>query len=218
MRPPLLIALAVALAATLWLQQGEDTGGVEVAERRGPTRHQAAERPGQASPVDRSAPQGGRGGEAREIRGSRATGVTGATTETVPAATGAWLVDRVRTWQARRAETEALPPPRAMTAATPSAWSAALPPPPPPPPQQNNAADAAPVAPPFPHQWVGRFDDEASGGGKALRRAVISGPVSTWVAREGDVIEGQWRIDQIQERLMRLTYLPLQQSQTVAMK
>jgi hypothetical protein len=38
------------------------------------------------------------------------------------------------------------------------------------------------------------------------------------VAREGDVIEGQWRVDQIQERLIRLTYLPLQQSQTVAMK
>jgi hypothetical protein len=65
---------------------------------------------------------------------------------------------------------------------------------------------------------VGRFDDEATAGQKALRRAVISGPVSTWVAREGDVIEGQWRIDQIQERLMRLTYLPLQQSQTVALK
>ncbi len=132
--------------------------------------------------------------------------------------TGAWLVNRVQAWQARRAEVDALPPARAMTAAAPSAWSAAMPPPPPPPPKQAQAADAKPVAPPFPHQWVGRFDDEASGGAKAVRRAVISGPVSTWVAREGDVIEGQWRVDQIQERLIRLTYLPLQQSQTVAMK
>lgn len=196
MRSPLLIALAVALAATFWLQQGEDTGGVEVAERRGPARTQPA-------------PHAGRGGDAQGQR---------ATTDKAPEATGAWLVDRVQAWQARRAEVEALPPARAMTTAAPSAWSAAMPPPPPPPPSQNRTADAAPVAPPFPHQWVGRFDDEASGSSKALRRVVISGPVSTWVAREGDVIEGQWRIDQIQERLIRLTYLPLQQSQTVAMK
>lgn len=205
MRPPLLIALAVALAATFWLQQGEDTGGVEVAERRGPARAQPADRTGPVSRADLHA----RGGEAQGPRAS---------TDHALAASGAWLVDRVQAWQARRAEIEALPPARAMTAASPSAWSAALPPPPPPPPSQDRAADAAPVAPPFPHQWVGRFDDEPSGGVKAVRRAVISGPVSTWVAREGDVIEGQWRIDQIQERLIRLTYLPLQQSQTVAMK
>lgn len=209
MRPPLLIALAVALAATFWLQQGEDTGGVEVAERRSPGREQAADRPG---PVGRSHQPVRQAGGDGDVNGARATA------DHSPADTGAWLVDRVQAWQARRAEVEALPPARAMTAAAPSAWSAALPPPPPPPPSQKRDADAAPVAPPFPHQWVGRFDDEASGGTKAVRRAVISGPVSTWVAREGDVIEGQWRVDQIQERLIRLTYLPLQQSQTVAMK
>lgn len=190
MKPPLLIALAVALAATFWLQQGEGTGGVELAERREGTRPPAADQ--------RSVPR--------------------TTSDIAPATTGAWLVDRVQTWQARRAEVEALPVARAMTATTPSAWSAAMPPPPPPPPRQRRVADAAPVAPPFPHQWVGRFDDEPHVGAKALRRAVISGPVSTWVVREGDVIEGQWRIDQIQERLVRLTYLPLQQSQTVTMK
>lgn len=204
MRPPLLIALAVALAATFWLQQGEDTDGVEVAERRGPARAQPADRPGPASRTDPPA----RGGEAQGPR---------ETADNTLAASGAWLVDRVQAWEARRAEVEALPSARAMTAASPSAWSAALPPPPPPPPSQNRA-EVAPMAPPFPHQWVGRFDDEPSGGAKAVRRAVISGSVSTWVAREGDVIEGQWRVDQIQERLIRLTYLPLQQSQTVAMK
>ncbi|MBU0918259.1 hypothetical protein [Aquabacterium parvum] len=185
MRPPLLIALAVALAATLWLQQGEeDTGDIQVAER----------------------PRAGARPEVRpEVR------------DTEPAATQAWLVDRVQALQAQRVQVDALPPPRAMSATTPSAWAAAVPPAPPAP-RQARAVDAAPVAPPFPHQWVGRFDDDAMDGKKALRRAVISGPVSTWVAREGDVIEGQWRVDQIQERLMRLTYLPLQQSQTVAMK
>lgn len=209
MRPPLLIALAVALAATFWLQQGEDTGGVEVTERRGPARTQPADRSARVSRTDQPAPHAGRGGDAQGLRASA---------DKAPEATGAWLVNRVQAWQERRAEVEALPPARAMTTAAPSAWSAAMPPPPPPPPSQNRTADAAPVAPPFPHQWVGRFDDEASGSSKALRRVVISGAVSTWVAREGDVIEGQWRIDQIQERLIRLTYLPLQQSQTVAMK
>lgn len=209
MRPPLLIALAVALAATFWLQQGEDTGGVEVAERRGGARQPPADRSGSAARADRSSPHAA---QTNETRGSRTS------TDNAPEATGAWLVNRVQAWQARRAEVEALPPARAMTTAAPSAWSAAMPPPPPQPPTQSRTADAAPVAPPFPHQWVGRFDDEASGSSKALRRVVISGPVSTWVAREGDVIEGQWRIDQIQERLIRLTYLPLQQSQTVAMK
>lgn len=198
MRAPLLIALALALAATWWLQQGEDGGGVEVADRRG------ADRPRHAA-----------SGDARPARGSDARAPR-ETTVDAPAVAGAWLVDRVQAWQARRAQDEALPPARAMNSATPSAWSAALPPPPPPPPRITT--DAAPSAPPFPHQWVGRFDDEPSAGTKAVRRAVISGPVSTWVAREGDVIEGQWRVDQIQERLMRLTYLPLQQSQTVAMK
>lgn len=187
MRPPLLIALAVALGATLWLQQGEeDTGDIQVAERPASARPQAGARP-EAAP------------------------------DATPAATQAWLVDRVQALQAQRAQVDALPPPREMSAATPSAWAMAVPPAPPAP-RQARAVDAAPVAPPFPHQWVGRFDDDALDGKKALRRAVISGPVSTWVAREGDVIEGQWRVDQIQERLMRLTYLPLQQSQTVAMK
>jgi hypothetical protein len=52
---------------------------------------------------------------------------------------------------------------------------------------------------------------------RAVQRAVIAGPRSTWVVREGDVIEGQWRVDSIQDRSMSLTYLPLQQAQTIAM-
>ena len=75
------------------------------------------------------------------------------------------------------------------------------------------------MAPPFPHTWVGRFNDEPSSVSTAVvPRAVLVGAHSTWVVRTGDVIEGQWRIDLIQDRSMRLTYLPLQQQQTVAMK
>jgi hypothetical protein len=70
------------------------------------------------------------------------------------------------------------------------------------------------MAPAFPHRWLGRMNDEAP----ALNRAIVAGPQSTWVVREGDVIEGQWRVDKIQDRSMQLTYLPLQQSQTVTMR
>jgi hypothetical protein len=202
MRRPVLIALLGALAATFWLQQTEvgadDADVVEVVERRAQP----------AGPTHQNAGPGAQPGRSAVAATPRQAGADARAAQD-------WLRDRVQAVRARRAEADALPPPRPMTSAAPSAWAAAVPPPPAPP---KAAADAKPVAPPFPHQWVGRFDDEAVGGQKALRRAVISGPVSTWVAREGDVIEGQWRIDQIQERLMRLTYLPLQQSQTVALK
>jgi len=208
MRSPILIALAVVLGATLWLQQGEDGGDtVEVADRRGkvPPASRAA-----AAPVATGAPT------ANNMANNTANAP--ATQADPPRATGDWLVDSVQRRQALVAQNEALPPARQMNAAAPSAWAPALPPPPPPPAKQARADSEVPVAPRFPHQWVGRFDDDAGVGTKAVRRAVISGPVSTWVAKEGDVIEGQWRVDQIQERVMRLTYLPLQQSQTVAMK
>lgn len=218
MRPPLLIALALALAATFWLQQGEDPGSVEVVERRAPDRARAADPSGMPGRTDGAVARGGPVGPVEPVGQGAPSPAARFGTQAPPDATGAWLVERVQAWQAQRAEAQALPPARVMSAAAPSGWAAALPPAPPPPPRANQVVPAAPVAPPFPHQWVGRFDDEASGGTKALRRAVISGAVSTWVAREGDVIEGQWRVDQIQERHMRLTYLPLQQSQTVAMK
>lgn len=68
------------------------------------------------------------------------------------------------------------------------------------------------MAPPFPHAWVGRFNDD-----RALR-AVLTGAQSTWVVKAGDVIEGQWRVDEIQDRTMSLTYLPLKQQQTLVMR
>lgn len=97
-----------------------------------------------------------------------------------------------------------------------SAWAGMQPPPPPPPvrtaaPEQD-LPPPPPMAPRFPHAWVGRFDDETA------QRAVLAGPQGTWVVRAGDVIEGQWRIDRIQERSMSLTYLPLKQQQTLAMR
>ncbi|HET8869951.1 MAG TPA: hypothetical protein VFM48_05865 [Aquabacterium sp.] len=89
------------------------------------------------------------------------------------------------------------------------AWAASLPPPPPPQPvAQRTEPPPPPQAPRFSHPWVGRFND----------LAVVAGPQSTWVLAPGQVIDGVWRVDSIQERRMQLTYLPLNQAQTVVMQ
>jgi hypothetical protein len=116
----------------------------------------------------------------------------------------ALLVSSVAQWQQRAA----LAP---WPAGQGNPWDSQRPPPPPPPPPVVAVEAPPPMAPPFPHAWVGRFNDQA-------QRAVVAGTDATWVVTVGDVIEGQWRIDQIQERQMSLTYLPLQQRQTIAMK
>lgn len=123
------------------------------------------------------------------------------------------LTDGVTQWRAR------LQPPigtdQGMDAKGRFAWASMQAPPPPPVRAAAPAQDLEPpppMAPRFPHAWVGRFDDEDA------QRAVLAGPQSTWVVRVGDVIEGQWRIDRIQDRSMSLTYLPLQQQQTLAMR
>ena len=205
MNPRLLIALAAVLGATLWLQRGEGTDadvgvGVELADRS------ASRRP-DAPASDRAI------GQARPAGASSPAVASSVTSQ----GAAQQLVQAVNAREARLHRDRALPPPRAMTSDAPSAWAPVLAPPPPVS-RPTRQAEAAPVAPLFPHQWVGRFDDEDAAGRPRVRRAVISGPVSTWVVRDGDVIEGQWRVDQIQDRLMRLTYLPLQQSQTLAMK
>ena len=112
-----------------------------------------------------------------------------------------WLVKSVAQWQSR----QSLP---TWPQDTAQPWDSQRPPPPP---EAVATEPPPPMAPPFPHAWVGRFNDPAS-------RAIVTSQEATWVVAVGDVIEGQWRIDQIEERQMSLTYLPLQQHQTVAMK
>lgn len=109
------------------------------------------------------------------------------------------------------------------------AWASTAPPAPPPMRQRVEEEAPPPLPPPmaprFPHAWVGRFNDDAplqaassASAPLPVARAVLTSPQSTWVVRVGDVIEGQWRIDRIQDRTMSLTYLPLQQQQTVVMR
>ncbi len=169
----------------------------------------------------------------RDRTSSRSTGTTGKSgskSEDKQDGKDVWvasaLISGVNQWQSRLAQTD---DGHKLTKLDQQAWGSMRPPPPPvpkvvyvePPPPPP------PMAPRFPHAWVGRFNDtavaSAASGASAVadqpvQRAVLNGPQTTWVVRAGDVIEGQWRVDRIQDRTMSLTYLPLKQQQTVVMR
>jgi len=195
----LMIALAVVGAATVYLQaQGDDDLAMSPAAGR-----KAAGSSARAEPPDAARHQAD-----ASPRASR-NGQGGAAPALAPWAADA-LVQGAQAWQAR-ADTAAAAPTGAGPQA--SAWSAVAPPVPPviqPPPPRETVVVTPPVptAPRFPHAWVGRFNDGA----------VLSGADTTWVVRAGDVIEGQWRVDRVDERRMSLTYLPLNLPQQVVMR
>lgn len=124
------------------------------------------------------------------------------------------LIEAVQQWQQRQVPK---PAPHGITARPSQAgWMAAAPPPPP----TIAAAPVAeppPMAPPFHMPWVGRFND-GTPDQPDIERAVLADSGRTLVVRAGDVIAGQWRVDRIHDRTMTLTYLPLNQPQTVAMR
>jgi hypothetical protein len=138
------------------------------------------------------------------------------------------LMDGVQRWQQRGQGTARMDGRQKLV----MAWASITPPAQPSPPRPRAQEEAPPppslMAPRFPHAWVGRFNDESPAPAQVVgasapamvgvARAVLTSPQSTWVVRVGDVIEGQWRIDRIQDRTMSLTYLPLQQQQTVVMR
>ncbi len=88
-------------------------------------------------------------------------------------------------------------------------------PPPPPPPASKTRAELHPPAPPppkppaLPFKVIGRFSD-----GLASAAIVQSGP-ATLVLRKGDVVERNYRIDDVNDKEVMLTYLPLQAAQTL---
>ena len=96
-----------------------------------------------------------------------------------------------------------------------AAWAPPPPPPPPPAPKQVAAPPqppAAPVAPPFPYQLIGRLVE----GDQAL--ALLAGPQRSLAVKAGDVVDGQWRVDQVNERGLSLTWLPAELIQTISFK
>lgn len=219
MNRKLLVALAVVGGLSLYLNGSSDdellAAGKGGARKGAPER--AARNARAASPDTPEA-------------GARA-GAGAGTREASAARMAPWVADGlsqgVAQWLARADAGQGAQATQS-TSHGPSAW-ASMQPPPPPPPKPMAAADLPPPPPPkaprFPHAWVGRFNDDvlpaAAGVASvplAVNRAVISGPETTWVVRSGDVIEGQWRVDSIQERRMTLTYLPLNQQQTLGMR
>lgn len=213
------LLLVLALVGGLSLYLGSQSDDDLLAASRQPGGKPGAQA-SRAGPGD----QGEQGERAEQPEGPRAKTAAPRPSDKRAPAMEPWLADGltqgVTQWQARLARTGA------SRAGEPDAWRSVQPPPP-----RAAVADPgpppAPTAPPFPHAWVGRFNDEAvamaASGASApasqvIARAVLAGPQSTWVVRAGDVIEGQWRIDRIQDRTMSLTYLPLKQQQTVVMR
>lgn len=145
-------------------------------------------------------------GDAREVAAPARRGAQPRAAPTAEQARElAWLA---AAWRGRTASRPATLAP--SVPAGPGPWASQQPPPPPPPPPVA-VVEAAPQAPRFPYNWVGRYVDD-------VPRAVISGPAQTWVLRRGDVLEGQWRVESIADRQMTLMYLPLNQSQSVGLK
>jgi hypothetical protein len=68
---------------------------------------------------------------------------------------------------------------------------------------------AAPVAPPLPYGFIGK-KQEAERWEVFLARGE-----QTFIAREGEVLEGTYRVDRIDPPALTFTYLPLGQVQTL---
>ncbi len=68
-----------------------------------------------------------------------------------------------------------------------------------------------PVAPPFPYPYLGGLTDDAG------RTAFFSRGDRVLAVRGGATIDGQYRVDHLDETSMTLTYLPLQKTLAVAL-
>lgn len=89
------------------------------------------------------------------------------------------------------------PPLRKLSAAE----RAAAEPPPPPPPQ----------APPLPYRYVGMMGDEG------VTTLFLSNGERDVLARPGDVLDGVWRLELVNEQRALFVYVPLQQSRTLTL-
>ncbi|MDR7335196.1 hypothetical protein [Roseateles asaccharophilus] len=98
-----------------------------------------------------------------------------------------------------------------------AAWQPPPPPPaPPPPPLSTVAAPAPPSAPPLPYQMIGRLVEGE--GAQAVELALLTSPSRTLSVKRGDVIDGQWRVEQVSTSGVSLTWLPSQIPQNIVFK
>ena len=112
-----------------------------------------------------------------------------------------WTLAGRTEWQAASAVNTAawMPPP-------PPAPPPAPPPPPPPPP----APPPAPAAPAFPYQLIGRLVQ-----GRTVH-AFLGSPTRTLAVKAGDVVDGQWKVEQIDSNGIVLVWQPEHLRQTIA--
>lgn len=85
-------------------------------------------------------------------------------------------------------------------------------PPPPPPLLSPSAPPAAPVAPPLPFKFLGKFQEEA---GRTL--VYLQEGENLRTAGAGDVIEGKYRVESVEGNQVVFTYLPLNTKQTLTL-
>jgi hypothetical protein len=81
------------------------------------------------------------------------------------------------------------------------------PPPPPPPPEQPAPP---PVAPPLPYAFLGKKLEGDTW------EVFLSRAEQTFIARTGQILENDWRVDKIAPPTLALTYLPLGLPQTLS--
>lgn len=149
------------------------------------------------------------GGTATRTSMSRVAGLAGPDAE----------LERIARWQRFRAaaldEGAASPvqgdlEPVGSDPFAPVAWAAPaasaarpLPPPPPPPPPA--------VAPLFPYAYIGALSDDG------IRTLFFAKGERVLVVKAGDVVDAAFRIDEINDKQMTLTYVPMNQSAVVAL-
>jgi hypothetical protein len=98
-----------------------------------------------------------------------------------------------------------------------AAWQPPPPPPPPPaPPPAPPAPPPPPMAPPLPYQMIGRVVE--GDGAQAVEVALLAGPNKALSVRRGDVIDGQWRVEQVSASGASLTWLPAKLPQNIVFK
>lgn len=83
--------------------------------------------------------------------------------------------------------------------------------PPPPPPPMAVAPPPKPMAPPLPFQFMGRYDEP----NKPTVVLLVKGD-RLYTVTVGDSIDGTYRVDRVDDRVVEMIYLPLQEKQQLA--
>ena len=74
------------------------------------------------------------------------------------------------------------------------------------------APPPAPVAPPFPYAYLGGLSEDG------VRTAFFTQGDRVLPVKAGDTVDAAYRVDQMNEKQMTLTYLPLNQTLTVTLR